>query len=96
MPTKITITGIDIFTGKKYVDSFPAHATVNCPIVTKTQYTFIGVDNDGYAILMDDNSQIKDNIKCHAPYPAENSTVTVISALNNESLLKNEHRPWMS
>merc|ERR1712146_567874 len=36
---KASITGIDIFTGKKYEDSVPTSHNVDCPNVTKTEYT---------------------------------------------------------
>lgn len=87
MPTKVNITGIDIFSNKKYVDSFSAHATVNVPIITRTPYTFIGVDSDGYAILMDKNGQIKDDLFPPTPLPTEDSTVFVLRALGQEKIL---------
>merc|ERR1711937_378474 len=50
---KAAITGIDIFTDKKYEDSVPTSHNVDCPNVTKPEYTVIYID-DGYVTLMDD------------------------------------------
>merc|ERR1712183_1220947 len=44
---KCNITGIDIFSNKKYEDSIPSSHNVDCPNVTKTEYTVVSID-DGY------------------------------------------------
>merc|ERR1719359_2249476 len=55
-------TGIDIFTGKKYEDSVPTSHNVDCPNVTKTEYTVISVD-DGYVTLMDKDGEMREDLK---------------------------------
>merc|ERR1712151_1038513 len=59
---KASITGIDIFTGKKYEDSVPTSHNVDCPNVTKTEYTVISVDDD-YVTLMDDAGEMREDLK---------------------------------
>merc|ERR1711881_580455 len=59
---KASITGIEIFTGKKYEDSVPTSHNVDCPNVTKTEYTVISVD-DGYVTLMDDAGEMREDLK---------------------------------
>merc|ERR1712110_1204135 len=58
---KASITGIDIFTGKKYEDSVPTSHNIDCPFVKKTEYTFIGLDDDGYVTLMDDGGDMRED-----------------------------------
>merc|ERR1712203_317646 len=59
---KASITGIDIFTGKKYEDSVPTSHNIDCPNVTKTEYTLISVD-DGYITLMDAEGEMREDLK---------------------------------
>merc|ERR1711976_571110 len=59
---KASITGIDIFTGKKYEDSVPTSHNVDCPNVTKTEYTLISIDGD-YVTLMDDAGEMREDLK---------------------------------
>merc|ERR1712093_420936 len=59
---KASITGIDIFTGKKYEDSVPTSHNIDCPFVKKSEYTLISVD-DGYVTLMDDAGEMREDLK---------------------------------
>merc|ERR1712093_792059 len=59
---KASIVGTDIFTGKKYEDSVPTSHNVDCPNVTKTEYTVISID-DGYVTLMDDAGEMREDLK---------------------------------
>jgi len=43
---KAMYMGIDIFTGRKYEDSKPTDATAQEPIVTRTDYDLVDVDED--------------------------------------------------
>lgn len=52
---KASITGIDIFNGKKYEDSQPTSHTVEVPIITRTQWLVMSVDDDSYVTLFDPN-----------------------------------------
>merc|ERR1712029_74903 len=59
---KASIIGVDIFTGKKYEDSVPTSHNVDCPNVTKTEYTLISIE-DGYVTLMDDDGEMREDLK---------------------------------
>merc|ERR1712146_263465 len=60
---KAAIVGIDIFTGKKHEDSVPTSHNVDCPNVTKVEYTLISCDDDGYVTLMDDDGEMREDLK---------------------------------
>ena len=60
---KAKITGIDIFTGKKYEDSVPTSHTVMVPNIKRSQYTAIDVDADGYLTLMDKQGSTRQDVK---------------------------------
>merc|ERR1719322_1350731 len=53
---KCSITGIDLFTGKKHEDSLLSSAQVKMPVVTKTEYALINILDDNYLSLMDEES----------------------------------------
>merc|ERR1712048_1492367 len=59
---KASITGTDIFTGKKYEDSVPTSHNVDCPNVTKTEFTLISID-DEYVTLMDADGEMREDLK---------------------------------
>merc|ERR1711988_666994 len=59
---KAAITGTDIFTGKKYEDSVPTSHNVDCPNVTKTEYTVISIDDD-YVTIMDEAGEMREDLK---------------------------------
>ena len=60
---KAKITGIDIFTGKKYEDSVPTSHSVNVPNIKRSQFTAIDVDADGYLTLMDKQGSTRQDLK---------------------------------
>merc|ERR1719433_2171118 len=60
---KANITAIDIFTGKKYEDSQPTSHNVNCPNVTRTDYQFVGCDDDGNVTYLDEDGEYKEDLK---------------------------------
>ena len=60
---KANITGIDIFTGKKYEDSLPTSHNVEVPNIKRTPYTAIDVDADGYLTLMDKQGTTRQDLK---------------------------------
>jgi translation initiation factor 5A len=59
---KITLVGIDIFSGKKYEDSFPASHTVYTPIVEKKEYDVVDI-SDGFFSLLGDDAKIKADVR---------------------------------
>eukprot|EP01028_Stygiella_incarcerata_P007414 TRINITY_DN30778_c0_g1_i1.p1 TRINITY_DN30778_c0_g1~~TRINITY_DN30778_c0_g1_i1.p1 ORF type:complete len:155 (+),score=30.47 TRINITY_DN30778_c0_g1_i1:487-951(+) len=59
---KITLVGIDIFSGKRYEDSFPASHTVRIPIVEKKEYDVVDI-SDGFFSLLGDDAVIKSDVR---------------------------------
>jgi len=60
---KANITGVDIFTGKKVNDSAPTSHNLTAPFVSTTNLTLTDVTDDGYAVLMDEGGNIREDIK---------------------------------
>ena len=59
----MSITGIDIFTDKKYEDISPAHANVDVPVVVKKEYLVLDIDG-GYLSLWDrEKGETKDDVE---------------------------------
>jgi translation elongation factor IF5A len=67
---KASITGVDIFNGRKYEDSVPSSHGVEAPIIKRTEWQAIAVDADGYVYIHD---RVKDMIVSGGEnvYPAE-------------------------
>jgi translation initiation factor 5A len=64
---KASITGIDIFTGKKYEDSVPTSHNVYIPGIVRTAWQVMSID-DGYVTLFDPNTG---NQRSDLPLPSE-------------------------
>ena len=47
---KATIVGLDIFTNKKYEDSWPTSANVRIPIVSKKEYEVAFLPTQSYSL----------------------------------------------
>ena len=60
---KAMVTGIDIFTAQKYECTFSTGDMVDAPVVTKTDYSLINIDEDGYMSLMNDRGEIKADLR---------------------------------
>ena len=60
---KAMVTGIDILTAQKYECTFSTGDIVDAPVVTKTDYTLINIDEDGYMSLMNDRGEIKADLR---------------------------------
>jgi translation initiation factor 5A len=59
---KASITGIDIFTGKKYQDISPTSHNIMQPIVTRKDYQLLEISEDNFLSLMDDEGQIREDL----------------------------------
>jgi translation initiation factor 5A len=70
---KASITGIDIFNGKKYEDSLPTSHNVEVPNIKRTEWQVMSVDGDGYLTLMDDKGNIRSDLTL--PNETENDEV---------------------
>jgi translation initiation factor 5A len=53
---KANITGIDIFTGKKYEEIAPTSHNLEAPVVTTTVYLLSDISEDGFATLLNEDT----------------------------------------
>jgi len=60
---KMSITALDIFTGKKYEMIETTSHDVEVPNVTKAEYTLVDIDEDGFMSLMDEQGNMKADLK---------------------------------
>jgi translation initiation factor 5A len=60
---KINMTGLDIFTGKKYEDLSPSTHNMEVPVVKRTEWSLMDITDDGFASLMSmDGSETKEDL----------------------------------
>mmetsp|Transcript_12683 Transcript_12683/g.30777 ORF Transcript_12683/g.30777 Transcript_12683/m.30777 type:complete len:157 (+) Transcript_12683:44-514(+) len=64
---KAKITGVDIFTGKKYMGLSPTSHNLMQPIVTKKDYELILIEDDGFLSLMDKDGSIREDLCLDIP-----------------------------
>ena len=61
---KKLIEGVDIFTGKKYEDKLSGSYNVEVPIVKKSEYELISIDDYNYVSLMSQNDgELREDLK---------------------------------
>ena len=60
---KASITGIDIFTKKKYEDSCPTSHSIEAPFVVRKEYQLADVGADGYLTLLLEDGTTKEDLK---------------------------------
>jgi len=60
---KVHMVALDIFTGKKLEDICPSTHNMNVPRVSRKDYQCVGIDDDGFASLMDDAGELKGDLK---------------------------------
>jgi translation initiation factor 5A len=59
---KINITGIDIFSGKKYQESSPTSHNLMQPVITKQDYQLVELDDDDFLTLLDENGSVREDL----------------------------------
>ena len=59
---KVNITGIDIFSGKKYQESSPTSHNLMQPVITKEDYQLIELDDHNFLTLLDDNGSVREDL----------------------------------
>ena len=59
---KCNFTAVDIFTGKKLEDMIPSTHGTTVPIVVKTEWEIIDIEDDGAVTLMDEAGNQKTDI----------------------------------
>jgi translation initiation factor 5A len=60
---KANITGVDIFTGRKYEDISPTSHNMLQPIVTRKDYQLVDVDEEGFVTMMDDKNDTRSDLR---------------------------------
>ncbi|KAM8916960.1 eukaryotic translation initiation factor 5A-1-like isoform 1-T1 [Spinachia spinachia] len=93
---KVHLTGLDIFTQKKYEDICPSTHNMDVPHVTRKDYQVIDVA-DGFLSLMDDGGATREDLKLPEGDigkeiekkfdNGDNFMVTVLKALDEENVV---------
>lgn len=60
---KAIMTGTDLLTGSKYECTYSTGDTVDAPLVKRTEYNLINLDDDGFCTLLLDSGETKEDIK---------------------------------
>ncbi|OMJ89620.1 hypothetical protein SteCoe_8156 [Stentor coeruleus] len=60
---KAKITGIDVFTANKYEEIHPTSHNIDVPVITREDWTLVDISRDGYASLMNDAGDTKEDLK---------------------------------
>jgi translation initiation factor 5A len=96
---KANITGVDIFTGRKYEDISPTSHNMLQPIVTRKDYQLVDIDEDGFVTMMDDKNDTRSDLRID---PSGDEThkklkedfdegkdllVTVLAAMSTEKII---------
>lgn len=58
---KANITALNIFNGKKQEESVPTSHNVDCPNVTRQEYSLISIDDNGYCTILDEKEEVQDD-----------------------------------
>jgi len=59
---KCNFVGVDIFTGKKYEDMTPSSHNMDVPNITRTEYTLLDVNDEGFVSLMAENGDTREDL----------------------------------
>lgn len=96
---KSSITGIDIFSGKKYQDISPTSHNIMQPIVTRKDYQLLEIAEDGFISLLDEEGLIRGDLtldtendslneKIREDFMANrNLTLTVLRSMKKERIV---------
>lgn len=60
---KANITGVDIFTSRKYEDISPSHQNMQQPIVTRQDLQVIDIDEENFITVMDDKNETRSDLR---------------------------------
>ncbi|XP_071702662.1 eukaryotic translation initiation factor 5A-like [Rutidosis leptorrhynchoides] len=60
---KCHFVAIDIFNGKKLEDIVPSSHNCDVPYVDRTDYTLMGISDDGFVTLLTENAKTKEDLK---------------------------------
>jgi len=99
---KVHLIGLDIFTSKKYEDLCPSTHNIDVPHVNRSDFQLIDISDDGFATLMNDKGDTRDDLKIpdgelgqkiRDEFGKEDMTVivTVMSAVGEESIISSKN-----
>ena len=63
--SKAQLTGMDIITNKKHVQTKGTQDTIEQPVFEKTEYMLVNVEEDGFVSLLDDAGLLREDL--HLP-----------------------------
>merc|ERR1712029_869153 len=84
---KVHLVGIDVFTNKKYEDICPSTHNMNVPNVNRRDYQLVDINHDGFMSMMDDNGEMKEDLKLPDDDCGEDFAVTVMTAMGEEKVV---------
>ena len=96
---KANITGIDIFTGKKYEDVCPTSHNMMQPVVNRKDYQLINIDDENFVSLMDDKNDTREDLRLDVDgdevhkkinedfHNDKDLVLTVLSAMGTEKII---------
>jgi translation initiation factor 5A len=96
---KASITGVDIFTGKKYQDISPTSHNMMQPVVSRKDYQLIEIAEDNFVTLMDDEGNIREDLSIDISIDEvhkkikndfisnKNLTITVLKCMQKEKII---------
>jgi len=99
---KVHLVGLDIFTSKKYEDLCPSTHNIDVPNVTRSDYQLIDISEDGFASLMNDKGDTREDLKIpddelgqkiRDEFGKDDITVivTVMSAVGQEAIIASKN-----
>ena len=69
---KAKIVGVDIFTGKKYIDVHPTSHNISAPVVQTSTYLLTDIEDDYCSLMTDDGEMLDETI----PLPSVSDAAT--------------------
>jgi len=79
---KVHLVALDIFTNKKLEDICPSTHNMNCPAVTRLEYTVVDYsEDDKIFTLMDDQGEIREDLKYESEVCEPKDELTVINMI---------------
>lgn len=73
---KANITGVDIFNGRKFQDVCPVSHSKDSPNISRTEWTVMSLDDDGYVSMIDKTGKMRQDLKL----PSEDEDDEIVSS----------------